>query len=61
MSRSTVLALLLILPLTAGPRWADLASFACAEIHSAVEDPEPEPQTPPNDKTDGGPGMDPWG
>ncbi len=61
MSRSTVLAILLTIPLTAGLRWTDLGSFLCDEILSAAEDSGSAPSDPPNNKTDGGPGMDPWG
>jgi len=53
MFRRTLPALLLILPLSFAPGWMDLARLVFAEILSAVEGVEPQP--------DSGPGMDPWG
>lgn len=53
MSRRTLPALLLILPLSIGPGWMDLTRLVFAEVLSAVEDPGPQPNS--------GPGMDPWG
>lgn len=67
MSRRTLPAFLLILPLSFAPQWMDLARLVFAEILELDRGPgmdpwgEPGPNAPGNGNTDSGPGMDPWG